>query len=121
MQTVETPVFAGYVFVRSILEAAERLMILQTNGVYGFVTFNGEIARIPDEQINDLRRIESQNNAWTPYPFLASGHRIRICGGCLDGLEGLYISEHGRKLVISIEPMQRSIAIDIDDYDIEPI
>ncbi len=121
VQTVETPLFAGHVFVRACSADDDRLAILHTNGVYGFVTFNGEIARIPDQQINDLRRIESQNSPWSPYPFLKSGRRIRICGGCLDGLEGIYIAERGRKLVISIEPMQRSIAIDVDAYDIELI
>lgn len=118
-QTVETPIFPGYVFVRASENADARLAILQTNGVYAFVAFNGVIARISDEQINDLRRLEDHSDSCSPYPFLKSGRRIRILGGCLNGLEGIFITEHGRKLVISIEPLQRSIALDIDGYDIE--
>jgi len=120
-QTVELPLFLGYVFVRAMSDPADRLAVLQTSGAYGFVTFNGVVARIPDQQIKDLRRIESQNTSSSPYPFLKSGQRIRVCGGCLDGLEGIFVAERGRKLVISIEPMERSIAVDLEAYDIEVV
>jgi transcription antitermination factor NusG len=118
-QTVEIPLFPGYVFVRAISDPVDRLVVVQTSGAYGFVTVNGVVACIPDPQIKDLQRIESQNTSWSPYPFLKSGQRVRICGGCLDGLEGIFVAERGRKLVISIEPMERSIAIDIAAYDLE--
>jgi transcription antitermination factor NusG len=97
------------------------LAVLQTSGAYAFVTFNSVIASIPDQQIKDLQRIESQNTSCSPYPFLKSGQRVRICGGSLDGLEGIFVAEHGRKLVISIEPMQRSIAVDLTAYDVEVV
>jgi transcription antitermination factor NusG len=120
-QTVDMPLFPGYVFVRTVPAPADRLAILQTRGVYGFVMFRGIVARIPVEQINGLRRIESQNVSCSPYAFIKTGARVRICGGCLDGLEGFFVAEHGKKLVISIEPMQRSIAIDVDAYNVEVV
>ena len=120
-QTIETPLFPGYVFVRAVANSSDRLAIVQTNGVYGFVTFNGNVARIPEQQINDLRRIEQQNSAWSPYPFLKAGQLVRIHGGCLDGLQGIFVADRGNKLVISIAPMQRSIALDVDSYDLEPV
>ena len=120
-QTVEVPLFPGYVFVRAIPEPADRLAVLHTSGAYGFATFQGVVACIPDHEIKDLRRIESQNTSWSPYPFLKTGQRVRVRGGCLDGLEGIFVNEHGGKLVISIEPMQRSIAIKLEAYDIEVV
>lgn len=120
-QTVEIPLFPGYVFVRAISDPVDRLVVLQTSGAYGFVTVNGVVACIPDQQIKDLQRIESQSTLWAPYPFLKSGQRVRICGGCLDGLEGIFVAERGKQLVISIEPMERSIAIDIAAYELEVV
>ena len=120
-QTIDLPLFPGYVFVRAISDPAQRLAVLQTSGAYAFVTFNGVVACIPDQQIQDLRRIENQNTSCSPYPFLRSGQRVRICGGSLDGLQGILVAERGRKLVISIEPMQRSVAIDLGSYDVEVI
>jgi transcription antitermination factor NusG len=119
-RTIDLPLFPGYVFVRAALSLNDRLAILQTRGVYGFVTFNGVIARIPHQQIDYLQQITEQNSAWSPYHFIKTGQRIRIRGGCLDGLEGIFVSEGtGKKLVISIEPMQRSIAVSVDTYDFE--
>jgi len=118
-QTVEMPLFPGYVFVRAMSDPTDRLAVLQTKGAYAFVTFKGVTARVPDQQISDLRRIESQNTSWSPYPFLKRGQLVRICGGCLDGLEGIFVAERGKQLVISIEPMERSIAIDVGAYDLE--
>jgi transcription antitermination factor NusG len=115
------PLFPGYVFVRAMSDPADRLAVLQTKGAYAFVTFKEVTARIPDQQISDLRRIESQNTSWSPYPFLRSGQRVRICGGCLDGLEGIFVAERGKQLVISIEPMERSIAIDVGAYEVEVV
>ena len=118
-QTVELPLFPGYVFVRAISDPADRLAVLQTSGAYAFVTFQRVVSLIPDQQIKDLQRIENQNMSWAQYPFLKRGQRVRIAGGCLDGLEGIFVAEQGRKLVISIEPMERSIAVDIGAYDVE--
>jgi len=120
-QTIEVPIFPGYVFVRAMANSSDRLAILQTRGAYGFVTFSGIVARIPDDQINDLRRIEMQNCALSPYPFLKLGQLVRIRGGCLDGLKGIFVADRGNKLVISIAPMQRSIALDVDSYELEPV
>lgn len=117
MQTIAVPLFPGYVFVRAVSNHSDRLAILQTNSVYGFVSFNGMIARIPEQQIMDLRRLEEQNSSCAPWPFLKAGQRVRVRGGCLEGLEGIFVAAAGgNKLVISIVPMQRSIAVSLDDY-----
>jgi transcription antitermination factor NusG len=121
-QVIEVPLFPGYVFVREVMNHNDRLAILQTSSVHGFVNFSGMIARIPEHQIADLRRIEEQSTGCTPWPFMKAGQRVRIHGGCLDGLEGIFVAESaGNRLVISIVPMQRSIAVSLDDYDFEVI
>jgi len=52
-------------------------------------------------------------------PFLQIGQRVRIRGGALDGIEGLLTARNGdRTLVISVEPIQRSIAVRVDQYQV---
>jgi transcription termination/antitermination protein NusG len=118
-QIVELPLFPGYVFVRATLGHEDRLMILQTVGAYCFVTFCGAIACISGRQIEDLRRIEQNNPSCAPHPYLTAGTRVRIRGGCLDGLEGIFVAERSGRLVVSVTPMQRSIALDLDEYEFE--
>jgi hypothetical protein len=56
------------------------------------------------------------------HPFLKIGNRVRIVGGCLDGIEGI-LKRHGvdQSLIVSIELLQRSVSIRVDGYRVEPI
>ena len=86
-----------------------------------FVAFGGEMIPIPDKQIEDVRLLLSRDVACTEHPYIKIGQRVRIRGGFLDGIEGILTSTRGDKtLVISVEPIQRSIAVSIADFDIEP-
>jgi transcription antitermination factor NusG len=54
------------------------------------------------------------------YTGLKVGQRVRIRGGCFDGVEGILVTKNSdRSLVVSIELIQRSAAVRIDGYDVE--
>jgi hypothetical protein len=56
------------------------------------------------------------------YPALKAGQRIRVRGGCLDGIEGILVSRpRETTLVLSVDTIQRAIAINLDGYQIEPL
>ncbi len=116
---VPAPLFSGYVFVRLHPSPALRLSALHTEGVISFVSFHGQAMPIPGRQIEDLQRLLSQKAPCSLHAFLKIGRRVRIRGGCLDGLEGI-LEESGQKnLVISIECIQRSVAVKIEGYELE--
>jgi hypothetical protein len=72
--------------------------------------------------VENIRTLLASTGRYTTHPFLKVGQRVRVRGGALDGIEGILISRNGdRTLVISVEPIQRSLAIPIDDYDVEPL
>jgi len=119
---VEEPLFPGYGFVRLSDSPACRLRVLQTAGVNGFVMMNGFPVPVPEQQLEDVQRLLANEIACRAYPFLKAGQRVRIRGGCLDGLEGILISENkDYSLVISIGSIQRSLVIRIEGYDVEAI
>jgi transcription antitermination factor NusG len=121
-QTIELPTFPGYAFVHLHATPARRLQVLQTRGIMSFVAFAGDLIPIPEKQIDDLRLLSSRQVPYSAHPFLKLGQRVRIRGGCLDGMEGVLVSNNGDKsLVISIDPIQRSIAVSVNDYNIEPV
>ena len=119
-KVVEIPLFAGYAFVRVAASAQAHLQVLQTPGVVGFVG-NGRCGvPIPDKQIEDIQTVLAHRVSCAIFPFLRVGQRIRIRGGCMDGIEGRLITLKGnRTLVISIEPILQSLAISLDGYDVE--
>src|SRR5947209_10451593 len=118
---VELPLFAGYNFVRLTLCSPDRLRVLQTHGVAGFVGVRGVGIPIPEAQIESLKTIVMKQIPFQDYPFLQVGQRVRIRGGALDGVEGILCQKGDRNLVISVEPIHRSLSICVDGYRFEPI
>jgi transcription antitermination factor NusG len=77
---------------------------------------------IPDEQIEAVRSITTQQLAWSEHPFLKIGQRIRIRSGALAGVEGILTARNGdRTLVVSVDAIQRSLAVRIEGYDVDPL
>jgi len=119
---VEVPLFSCYVFVRCTLSAEDRTRVYKVDSIHGFVGVRGVGLPIPDEQIDAIRIILAQTKPWRAHPFLKAGQRVRVRGGAMDGVEGIFVSENGdHSLVISVDAIQRSMAVRIDGYDVEPV
>jgi len=119
---VDVPLFSCYVFVRCSLNADDRTRVYRVDSALGFVGTRGAGVPIPDEQIEGVRAALSQAAPCRTHPFLKVGQRVRVCGGAMDGVEGVFLSENGdNSLVISVDAIQRSLAVRIDGYDLKPI
>lgn len=117
---VEVPLFTGYVFVRLVAHNEWRVQVLRTPGVVRFVGCAPEGSAIPDEQIASVRTVVERNMACVSHPFLKVGQRVRVCGGALEGVEGIFVKHNGSDtLVISVDAIQRSLSVSIQGYDVE--
>src|ERR1700690_3142756 len=106
---VEVPLFSGYTFVRVAYTSNEqRIQVLQTHGVAGFVGTQRMGDPIPDSQIEDIRTLLTNKVSMKAHSFLKIGQRVRVRGGALDGVEGILVSHSGdRSLVISLASIER--------------
>jgi transcription antitermination factor NusG len=121
-KVVEVPMFPCYTFVRAVANSGDRLRILQTDGVVRLVGSGPELVPIEAKQIDDIRMLMGSGVSMMIYPFLRVGQRIRVRGGSLDGLEGIMEARPREStLVISVTAIQRSIAINLEGYQIETI
>lgn len=121
-KSVEFPLFSCYVFARLLPTNEARLTALRIDGVFSLVGARGEGTPIPDQQIDAVRRLLEERLAWHSHPFLKIGQRVRIRSGALDGVEGILVSRSGEStLVISIDAIQRSLAVRVEGYDVEPV
>jgi len=117
---VEVPLFDCYVFAKIAASSAERLRVLRVEGVLSLVGSHGEGTPIPDDQIESVRFLLAEHLPWNSHPFLKVGQRVRIKSGALDGMQGVLLSRDGdRKLVISIDAIQRSLAVRVEGYDVD--
>ena len=121
-KSVQMPLFGCYVFAKFVPNRSERLRVLRVDGVFGLVGSKGEGTPIPDEQIAAVRNLLQEQLPWSSHPFLKIGQRVRLRSGALDGVEGILISRNGdRTLVISVDAIQRSLAVRVEGYDVEPV
>jgi transcriptional antiterminator RfaH len=118
---VESPLFPQYAFVRISSETSARIPVLRTNGVRGFVGKRGAGLPVPDSEIDAIRAVLAQGVPFKPHSFLNIGKRVRIRGGSLDGVVGILTAvNNGTTLVVSVELIQRSLAIRITGFALEP-
>jgi len=119
---VHEPLFPAYVFVRIAPVQDTRITVLRTFGVTNFVGVRGVGTPIPDAEIQAVRTVLEQYVQFQFHPFLNVGKRVRIRGGCLDGIEGILTAiSSNETMVVSVRLIQRSIAIRITGYQVEPV
>lgn len=110
--------FPGYLFVRIPLE--KRLQILQLPGVVRFVAFNGQPTPMPKDEIESLRNRLSGSSTMEPHPYLRLGRKVRVHSGAMRGLEGILVRRKDFcRVVFSIDLIMRSVAVDVDEADVE--
>jgi transcriptional antiterminator NusG len=119
---IDMPLFPGYVFVRIPPEQALRVAVLRTAGVRGFVGMRGLGDPIPDGQIDGIRAVLSTGTAFDLCSFPSVGQRVRVRGGSFEGVEGVLTAVNGdQSLVLSVDLIQRSLAIRVTGFRIEPV
>ena len=118
--TLDLPLFPGYVFVRMALR--ERLRVLQVPGVARLVGFNGTPTALPEEEIEALRAGFAHGVPAEPHPFLTAGRRVRVTAGPLAGMRGILVRRKKQmRFVVSVELIQRSVAVEIDEGDLAAV
>lgn len=117
---IELPLFPGYVFVQIVETNEFRVQVLRIPGVVRLVGFAPGGTPIPADQIESIRTLLDSHLSWTIHPFLKTGQRVRVRGGALDGVEGIFLKQSGLDtLVISVDAIQRSLCISIQGYRLE--
>ena len=115
---LELALFPGYVFVHMALE--KKLKVLEIPGAVRLVSFNGQPAPLPASEIEMLRNRLSGAGGVEPHPYLRVGRRVRVRSGAMEGLEGIVVRRKDRcRVVFSINLLQRSVAVEVDEADLE--
>lgn len=117
---IRLPLFPGYTFVRISLN--ERLAVLKVPGVVSLVGANGAPIPLQESELMNLRQALSKGVRAEPHPFLVAGRRVRITSGPFAGLQGVLKRRKGQScVVVSLELIQRSMLVELDSAEIEPL
>jgi transcription antitermination factor NusG len=117
------PMFPGYVFLH---DSVDKLRYLEVRKARGVVALLGErwdrLAVIPEREMASIERLAAAGLDVAPHPFLRAGEPVRVVHGALTGVEGLLLKIDARKgrLVVSIELLHRSVAVELDCSSVAP-
>ena len=117
------PLLPGYVFVHTDLNVEEHHEILKTIGVVRLIGFKGKPVPARDEEISSLMILDGTDRTVQNREFMKRGDMIRIMEGPLKGLVGFYLKHKGEgdKVVVSVELLHRSVAIEIEGWALEKV
>ena len=118
--TLDLPLFPGYIFVR--IQRAQRVNVLSVPGALAVVGgTGGEPAPLPEGAIEALRAGILQHRI-EPHPLLRVGQLARIRSGAFAGMEGVVVrKKSGFRVVLTLEQIMQSVAIELDEEDVEPL
>ena len=118
---LKLPLFPGYLFVRTDLETSSYREILQAPGVVRLLGFKGSPAPVPEETIDSVKAIVDSNQPFNPWPYPQTGSLVRVLEGPLAGAIGVILGrkEKKRRLIVSVDLFQRSVAVELDGDAVE--
>ncbi|MGE5645831.1 MAG: transcription termination/antitermination protein NusG [Acidobacteriota bacterium] len=116
---IELPLFPGYVFAR--FSFRQRVPILRVPGVRTIVSTGPDPAPIPQAEIDALEAMVRSGLPVKPWPFLKVGQRVEVVSGPLKGVQGILLEfKKAWHIVMSVELLQRSVAVEIDRDSLSP-
>ena len=115
---VDWPLFPGYCFAR--FAGSERLPVLKCTGVVSIVSFNGDIAAIPEHEIDGIRRLLDSDLQFDPCPLIREGMMVEVTHGPLKGVVGRLVRKgsHAR-LVLSVNLIGQAVSVEVDAADVK--
>jgi transcription antitermination factor NusG len=118
LKTTFDPLFPGYLFCR--FDLANKGKVLASSAVERVVGFGSQPIPVLASEIDAIRRMVEQGGLAAPMPKL--GDRVRVIAGALKGVEGVLVREAGAdSFVVSIQLLQKSVSLSIDQCMVETI
>lgn len=110
---IEKPLLASYVFVR--VSPAIFQKVYQIRGVVKFVTFEGQPASIPQNQIDNLRLlINSDTEIEITSEKYEKGDNVEVIRGSLIGLTGELVKRGKQnRVLVRIDRLDQNLIVDI--------
>jgi transcriptional antiterminator NusG len=117
------PLLPGYVFVHSNLNADQYWDIIKTYGVVRIIGIQGKPVPVKEEEMASLQILHGTDRTVRNRAYMKTGDRIMIMEGPLKGLTGFYLRHKGSsdKVVVSVELLQRSLVVEIENWLVEKI
>jgi len=105
---ITEPLLRGYIFIYA--DEQERLISVEKQAVVRCLFDGGRPARIPEWQIDNIRKMLDTNSKVIVHDGIVPGVKVMIKDGSFKGVIGTVMSEaSGKSISVSIDLLNRSI------------
>jgi transcriptional antiterminator NusG len=114
---IRVPMFPGYLFLHDAMGKPTYLEVRKTRGLVAILGERWDrLAEVPDCEIESIQALCRSNLPVLPHAYLQEGRRVRVTRGPLAGVEGILVRSRPDRglLVLSVELLQRSVAVELD-------
>ena len=112
------PLFPGYVFLHGNEDA--RRTALTTNCTASILVVDDQDRLL--YELRQIRQLLDSKRPIMPEEKLERGQAVRVVTGPLRGQEGIVIERLGkRRLLVTVELLQRGASVDLDECDVVPV
>jgi transcription antitermination factor NusG len=119
---VQLPMFPGYLFLNHALEKQSYIEVLKARGVVRILERGWtQLTPVAAEEVDALQRLVASGVPVFPHAYFREGDRVRVVEGPLSGLQGVFLRDKRNKgrLVVSVNLLQTSVAVEVDGAFIE--
>lgn len=120
---IEMPLFPGYVFVR--LPENRLYEVLSARGAIKFVSFSDEIAKVRDEEIEQVKQLISTKleiEVSKESVFLEKGETVWLKEGPFAGQTLQFIDyKGGKRGVFHLKSIDKDLLVNIPLHHVEPV
>ena len=121
---IRVPMFPGYLFLHEVLDKHRHVEVRKARGLVSILGSDGErCAAVPPREMDAIRRVVDTGVVARPHPYLKEGQRVRILRGPMADVEGLLVrvKENTGFLVLSVDMVHRSVAVEVDCTQVAPV
>lgn len=114
---IQVPMFPGYLFVRHAMDKESYIEMRKARGLVGILGERWDaLAVVPDREVEAIQRVARSRVPVMAHPHLREGQRVRVTCGPLADVEGILARQepHRGVLVLSVELLRRSVAVEVD-------
>jgi transcription elongation factor/antiterminator RfaH len=117
---LNSPLFSGYIFIKTNFLPSEHLEIIKTPGVVRFVGNKQGPVPVKDETIESLKIMVSVGTPVTTGKKLKKGDRVMVISGPFTGIIGDFVRYRGKsRIIVNIDALGQFAGVDIEEEDVE--
>jgi transcription antitermination factor NusG len=121
---IRVPMFPGYLFVSGGLDKQAHVEVRKTRGLVGILGGSWDHpAVVPAPEVEAIRGVVDAQLPAMAYPYLKEGRKVRIVDGPLRDVQGILVHNRAERglVVLSVELLQRSVAVEVDAALVEAL